>query len=113
MLSWPIDWWAYSQHPADTIGMSAFALLNLGYLSIAALGFKRHPRWAAGWRPLMWSMVAFVALRAALLLTLDNSEPRYTLEFYPVLTLLGAPMLAGLGRTRRSMPSPSTNTSRI
>jgi len=30
-------------------------------------------------------MLGFVALRCALLLTLDNSEPRYTLEFFPVL----------------------------
>ena len=31
------------------------------------------------------AMVGFVALRCALLLTLDNSEPRYTLEFFPLL----------------------------
>jgi hypothetical protein len=35
-------------------------------------------------------MVATVALRSALLLTLDNSEPRYTLEFFPVLIVLGS-----------------------
>jgi hypothetical protein len=32
-------------------------------------------------------MFAFVLLRCALLLTLDNSEPRYTLEFFPLLVL--------------------------
>ncbi len=30
-------------------------------------------------------MIAFVMLRCAMLLTLDNSEPRYTLEFFPLL----------------------------
>ena len=30
-------------------------------------------------------MAAATLLRAALLLTVDNSEPRYTLEFFPVL----------------------------
>ena len=30
-------------------------------------------------------MTGFVVLRCALLLTLDNSEPRYTLEFFPIL----------------------------
>jgi hypothetical protein len=43
-----------------------------------------------GWDALAWSMVGFVALRCALLLTLDNSEPRYTLEFFPVLFVWGA-----------------------
>jgi hypothetical protein len=33
-------------------------------------------------------MLGFVALRFALLLTLDNSEPRYTLECFPVVILL-------------------------
>jgi hypothetical protein len=32
-------------------------------------------------------MIAFVLLRCAMLLTLDNSEPRYTLEFFPLLEL--------------------------
>jgi len=31
-----------------------------------------------------------VALRCGLLLTLDNSEPRYTLELFPVLFVWGA-----------------------
>jgi hypothetical protein len=30
-------------------------------------------------------MAASLILRCALLLTLDNAEPRYTLEFFPVL----------------------------
>jgi 4-amino-4-deoxy-L-arabinose transferase-like glycosyltransferase len=37
-----------------------------------------------------WAMLGFVALRCALLLTLDNSEPRYTLECFPVVMVLGA-----------------------
>ena len=35
-------------------------------------------------------MVGFVVLRCALLLTLDNSEPRYTLEFFPLLIVWGS-----------------------
>jgi hypothetical protein len=31
--------------------------------------------------------VGFFLLRCGLLLTLDNSEPRYTLEFFPLLIL--------------------------
>ncbi len=36
------------------------------------------------------AMLGFVALRCALLLTLDNSEPRYTLECFPVVIVLAA-----------------------
>ena len=50
-------------------------------------------------------MVASIALRSALLLTLDNSEPRYTLEFFPVLIVLAwaayALILPGLSIARQ------------
>lgn len=36
-------------------------------------------------RTLALAMAASILLRALLLLTLDNSEPRYTLEFFPIL----------------------------
>ena len=66
--------------------MRAYALgaLNMLYLALACVGFWRWRR--AG--VVIWSMVAFVALRCALLLTIDNSEPRYTMECYPVILLL-------------------------
>jgi hypothetical protein len=35
-------------------------------------------------------MMGFVLLRCAVLLTLDNSEPRYTLEFFPVFFVWAA-----------------------
>ena len=35
-------------------------------------------------------MLASILLRSALLLTIDNSEPRYTLEFFPILIVLAA-----------------------
>jgi hypothetical protein len=41
-------------------------------------------------------MLGFVALRCVLLLTLDNSEPRYTLECFPVVILLGSFAVAKL-----------------
>ncbi len=39
-------------------------------------------------------MVASILLRCALLLTIDSSEPPYTLEFYPVLIILAAKVFA-------------------
>jgi hypothetical protein len=43
-------------------------------------------------------MAATILLRIALLLTVDNSEDRYTLEFFPVVFVLaGAWIGAGRG----------------
>ena len=39
-------------------------------------------------------MAASILLRCALLLTLDNSEPRYTLEFYPLLLVWAGALFA-------------------
>jgi hypothetical protein len=40
-------------------------------------------------------MIAFVVLRCGMLLTLDNSEPRYTLEFFPLLQVWAGALFAG------------------
>ena len=61
-------------------------VLNLAYFILGGLGLWRWRR--SGWgahSALAVAMTAFVVLRCALLLTLDNSEPRYTLEFFPLL----------------------------
>ncbi len=103
MLPWPVRWWRFQEHPGATIGMGAFALLNLVYLALAAAALARR-RWWKTWQPVVWSMVATVALRLALLLTIDNSEPRYTLEFYPVLLVLAAAAVAAISRRLRRSP---------
>jgi 4-amino-4-deoxy-L-arabinose transferase-like glycosyltransferase len=93
MLALPLDWWNFRAHRAGDVLCIAFALVNAAYLWLAAAGLWRWRR--TGWsglRPLGYAMVGFVLLRSALLLTLDNSEPRYTLDCFPVVLLL-----AGLG----------------
>jgi hypothetical protein len=80
----PLDWWRFGAHPWNSLRAYALGALNVLYVALACVGFWR-------WRsagPLVWSMIAFVALRCALLLTIDNSEPRYTMECYPVVLLL-------------------------
>ena len=47
-----------------------------------------HPRYLA-------LMLLFVLLRSAFLGTLENPEPRYTLECYPVVLVLGAAWISG------------------
>ncbi len=103
----PLDWWKESEHPRATLFALAYATLNLAYLVLGAAGLWLWLRgWIRGWiqggawgspteqgkrlgrgdnHPLAWSMLAFLLLRCVLLLTLDNSEPRYTIEFFPLL----------------------------
>jgi 4-amino-4-deoxy-L-arabinose transferase-like glycosyltransferase len=89
LMRLPIDWWHFHRHPGASAFALAYALLNAAYLALALIGLYR---WSAhNFRPippLAAAMLAFVALRILLLLTLDNSEPRYTLDCFPVILLL-------------------------
>ena len=80
MLPVALEWWKFGEHRGQTLFAIGFAALNLGYFGLAGVGLRR---WRMG--PLGWAMAGTIGLRCALLLTLDNSEPRYTLEFFPVL----------------------------
>ncbi len=87
----PLEWWKFSPKPVASSFALAYAGLNLAYFVVAGMGFWRWKR--AGWlgsRPIAWALAASIVLRIALLLTIDNSEPRYTLEFFPVMFVLGA-----------------------
>jgi hypothetical protein len=88
MMEIDLEWWRWNKHRAQTAFAAAYALLNLAYFAAGAAGLWRWYRreWDA-YAVLAWSTVAFFLLRCALLLTLDNSEPRYTLEFFPLLML--------------------------
>jgi len=90
----PLDWWKFHAHRWETVFAGWYALLNLGYLALAAVGLARCREWRP-WAPLVWVMVGTIVFRTALLLTVDNSEPRYTLEFLPVWIVLGSGVLVG------------------
>jgi 4-amino-4-deoxy-L-arabinose transferase-like glycosyltransferase len=89
LLQLPIDWWAISSHPKQSAAEIAYALLNAAYLGLAIAGifYWRAHEWS-GRGALAFAMLSFVVLRCLLLLTLDNSEPRYTLECFPIVILL-------------------------
>jgi hypothetical protein len=89
----PLEWWRYQAHPGATLFAGFYAALNLAYLLLAGMMVARRRLWTA-WAPVVWAMVATIVLRSALLLTIDNSEPRYTLEFYPVLIVLAGGTIA-------------------
>jgi len=85
LLPYDLIWWRYRWHPQQTLISWAFALLNLAYIATAVYAW---PRLRALSPPLAWAVVAVFVLRCGLLLTLDNSEQRYTMEFYPLFFLL-------------------------
>ena len=97
-----LDWWRWSKHPAETAFGLAYAALNLAYIAVGLAGLYLWKR--RGWfttspaqrafRTLAFAMAATLILRSALLLTLDNAEPRYTLEFFPVLFVWAGALFA-------------------
>lgn len=94
----PLDmeqhWWRF-----DPLGESLFslgyALLNFLLLIVAVLGMVKFRR-----APCAGLLIGFVIIRSVFLGTLENPEPRYVLECFPVvLTFAGA----GLSRCRKSV----------
>lgn len=95
MMPLPVAWWRWSEHPRGSALALGYGLWNAAYLLLAAVGWWqwRRMRWGCA-AAMAAAMTLFVALRFTLLLTLDNAEPRYTLECYPIVILL-----AGLALT--------------
>ena len=78
-------WWEFDEDPKWlALGLSV-GVINLLYIGAAVAGLVRG-RFAA----FLGLPLTFVILRTAFLGTLENPEPRYTLEMYPVVVLLAA-----------------------
>lgn len=99
MLPYDLRWWSYNSHPGETIRSWIFVLLNAAYYLAAFLGARRAWRYA---RALTAIGVLYLVLRCLLLLTLDNSEQRYTIELYPILLLWIAFLAVPRGATRHN-----------
>ena len=95
MMPLPDIWWKPPTPPRQTAFAAAYAALNFAYFLLAFAGLRawRRRGWA-GFGALAWAMAAAVVLRLLLLLTLDNSEPRYTLELFPVLLVWAGAVFA-------------------
>jgi 4-amino-4-deoxy-L-arabinose transferase-like glycosyltransferase len=105
LLPIPAEWWKFkAPDKAKDAFAVAYALLNFAFLVLAAMTARNRRSWQEH-RPLVWAMLATIALRSLLLLTLDNAEDRYTLEFYPVLIVLAAESVSQLTSSRASLRS--------
>ena len=85
------EWWRWREHRAQTAFAACYAALNLAFYVVAFTGFSvwRRRGWLSGpgqraARELACPLAASLILRAVMLLFIDNAEPRYTLEFFPV-----------------------------
>jgi hypothetical protein len=85
MLNIELRWWQYDRHHAETEFAAAYAVLNLAYIVVAAVGAWRLRRRCA---VLVAAIVAYCVLRSLLLATIEAPEARYTIEVFPMLCIL-------------------------
>jgi 4-amino-4-deoxy-L-arabinose transferase-like glycosyltransferase len=78
-------WWEFNDEWSWLAVSLGFGVVNLVYVLLALAGLVRS-REIFG----IGLFVLFLALRSLFLGTLENPEPRYTLEFYPVLLVLAS-----------------------
>ena len=86
------DWWRFDEHKIESDEAVGLGLVNLALVVAALVGLVR------GRVPWVALPVIYIALRCALLSTMENSEPRYTLEALPILIACAACALAGAGK---------------
>jgi 4-amino-4-deoxy-L-arabinose transferase-like glycosyltransferase len=78
-------WWEFNDDPKWSALAVVFGIIGLGYVGLAFVGLAKGRG-----IPLLGLLLTFVILRSLFLGTLENPEPRYTLECYPVLLFLGS-----------------------
>jgi 4-amino-4-deoxy-L-arabinose transferase-like glycosyltransferase len=93
-------WWEFDDDPPWLAVSIVFGLLNLAYVGMAAVGLLRFSG-----PSFIGLFVLFLLLRSLFLGTLENPEPRYTLECYPVVILAAAALF--IGKSNRNDRKPA------
>ena len=85
MLPSDTRWWEFNDEPKWSVLAVALGGVGIFYVVTGLIGWIRS-------RPIEYGglLLLFLAMRSAFLGTLENPEPRYTLELYPVLIVLAA-----------------------
>ncbi len=98
-----VSWWRWREHPRESAIAIVLGLLNLAYLLLAFVGILQARRQPP---PAAVLLLSYLVLRCLLLATLENPEPRYTLEAFPVLFVLASIPFAHQ-RLRPAVQAPS------
>ena len=93
-------WWEFDDEVPWLAVSIVFGLVNLAYVGAAAAGLLRSHNFAG-----IGLFVWFLLLRSLFLGTLENPEPRYTLECYPVVIILAAALFIGKSYGRDRNPA--------
>ena len=78
-------WWEFNDDRRWLTLSLAFGAINLAYVLMGLAGFRRGREFFG-----IGLFVLFLVLRSIFLGTLENPEPRYTLEVYPALMVLAS-----------------------
>jgi hypothetical protein len=84
----PVRWWEWRSHPIGSLAAFLYGLLDAALIAVAIAGFVRRRV------PFAAMLGAYLLYRCLLLATVENSEPRYTLECFPILIVAAAAALA-------------------
>jgi len=89
MLPCDSRWWEFNDEPRWSALAISLGAINLFYLLCSVVGVMRSRT-----SELLGLLLLFVVLRSAFLGTLENPEPRYTLEMFPVAFVFAAASLS-------------------
>ena len=84
-------WWEFNDERRWLALSLTFGFVNLVYVSLGFAGFIRAHRFFG-----VGLFVLFIIVRSAFLGTLENPEPRYTLEMYPAVIVFASALFHSL-----------------
>jgi 4-amino-4-deoxy-L-arabinose transferase-like glycosyltransferase len=94
----PVDqrWWTFDDPPESWFSVG-YGILNLLLVSAGVVGLVmfRDLR-------IYWVLLGFILMRSVFLSTMENPEPRYVLECFPVVLAMGAGVFARVSTGGRS-----------
>jgi hypothetical protein len=101
MLPVESRWWDFTKHRGQSFFALFWAAINLAFLLLAWRGWLRGKFGAGG-----VAIFTFLLVRTLFLGTLENPEPRYVLECFPVVLALAGCAFSSSSRPIKAPSSP-------